>query len=332
MLNLLSAASGDMHWTGKVGRIAFSIGSAEIAWYGIIVTSAMLLGLFLAYLRGKKVGFQGDDWLEIFLFAIPIGVLFARLGYVMVRPEIFMIDGLTGWEKFVKMIAVWDGGLTITTGVPGGILGAFLWAKWRKADFVVLVDTALPVVLASQALGRWGNFFNQEIYGAAVTNPSWQFFPYSVYIADKGGFYQATFFYEMLLNIMALVIILVLLKRIRLKGSGTLAYIIAYGLIRFVMEFIRDDGDIYDKVNFLQIILAIVVAAAVVLLVLLIRRQKKKGNRIWYKNGVPKELVIPGRILAQKEAEAVIAAGNAMQAEPKKHDPMFNKSKKKKRK
>lgn len=292
-----------MHWTGEVEPIAFSIFGRDIAWYGIFITLAMLTGLFVAILLSKKLKLKSDDLLEMFLIAIPMAIVFARLGYVIVRPyEYYVIQGFD-FNDFINLFAVWDGGMTIITGGPGGILGAYIWCRWRKADFLRIADAVICVMLLSQAIGRWGNFFNQEIYGAAITNESWQWFPAAVYIAREGGFYQATFFYEMILNLTGFVIMLLISRRLLVRGNGVPIYAITYGTIRFIMEFMRDDGELYAVVNFTQIILGVVVAAAAAILALLIIKEKKKGKQVWYWKGIPDKLYKPAKYAVFKEGK-----------------------------
>ncbi len=287
-----------MHWTGEVSPIAFTIFGRDIAWYGIIITCAMLIGLLVGTFRAKKVGLKFEDLVEVFIFAIPLAIIGARLGYVMVRPEYFPAG--FDWDDFVRVIAIWDGGLTIMTGVPFGVLGGFIWSKWRKVDFITVADVIIPVVLLSQGLGRWGNFMNQELYGAAITNPSLQWFPMAVYIARQGGWYQALFFYEMVLNIAFFVAMMIVLRHLKLKGAGVLMYLFSYTLIRFIMEFMRDDGHIYDVVNYNQIICGVLAVASAGLLIFLIVRAIKKGEKIWYgKGGIPLE-EYPKVVIAQK--------------------------------
>lgn len=274
------------HWTGNVDPVAFTIGDIEIAWYGIIITCAMLTGLIVAILRGKKQGLVVDDFVEIFLLAIPLAIIGARIGYVMVRPEYFPSDFT--WDDFVNVIAVWDGGLTIMTGVPFGILGGAIWCKIRKVNLLDLADVIVPVILLSQGLGRWGNFCNQEIFGPEITDPALQWFPLAVYINRLGGFYQALFFYEMVLDIAFFAAMMIIQRHLKLRGSGLLMYAFSYGLIRFVMEFFRDDGDIYAVFNYTQVISIIVAIAALAILIALIVVKKKKGEKIWYgKDGIP---------------------------------------------
>ena len=245
----------DMHWTGKVDSVAFTIGGKDIAF---------------------------------FIIAIPLAIIGARLGYVMVRPEYFPSD--FGWDDFVNVIAVWDGGLTIMTGVPFGVLGGAIWCKWRKVNLIDLADIIIPVVLLSQGLGRWGNFCNQEIFGAEITNPDLQFFPIAVYIARLGGFYQALFFYEMVMDLAFFAAMMIILRHLKVRGAGSLMYLFSYCLIRFVMEFIRDDGHIYDVFNYTQVICGILVVVSAGLLTYLIVRDVKKGKKVWYgKGGIPLE-------------------------------------------
>jgi len=282
---MLSAAL----WTGEVQHVAFYVGSRPIAWYGIIITFGMLVGLVLGIYRTKKINMDSGDVMELFIFVIPFAIVFARLGFVVFRPEFFPSD--FGWSDFVDMIAVWDGGLTILTGIPGGVLGALIWCKWRKHDFINVADRAAPVVLVSQAIGRWGNFFNQEIYGHPITNPDWQFFPAAVYIKNRAGYFQATFFYEMVLNLLFFALLVIVLKRLRLKGAGILGYLFCYPLIRFIMEFMRDDLGFYKGVNFTQIICIVVAVVCLGTIITMAILRVRKGERVWFSKGIPDELM-----------------------------------------
>ncbi len=299
----------DMHWTGKVESVAFSIGNKDIAWYGIIITCAMLIGLIVGIFRAKRIGLKSEDVIELFLYVIPLSIIGARIGYVMVRPEYF--PSPFTWNDFVNAIAIWDGGLTIITGVPFGILGAYIWSKVRRVNLIDVMDVILPIALLSQGLGRWGNFMNQEIYGAPITDPKLQWFPLAVYIARKGGFYQATFFYEMALDILFFVIIIIIARRLKVRGGGTLMYMFAYPFIRFILEFLRDDGDLYAKFNYTQWGCFAVAVISLVWLIILIVRQVKKGNRVWYAKGIPAELYPDCKVYEKPSKKSVAKAEDA---------------------
>ncbi|NCA91709.1 prolipoprotein diacylglyceryl transferase [bacterium] len=277
-----------MHWTGRVKPIAFSIGIFTVRWYGIFITTAMLIGLIISIKRCKKLKITSDDMLTLFLIAIPLAVIGARLGFVISRFEYYFTSPYD-WQAFVDTIAVWDGGLTIMVGVPFGVLGGFIWAKAKKINFVDLANIVMPTVLLSQALGRWGNFFNQELYGQMITNPSLQWFPMAVFIADEGAFFQATFFYEMVLNIIGFFVLSYLVKHINIRSIGIFGYIAWYYLVRGSLEFIRDDGtsSLDGAVNANIVYCYVAAAVAIIAIITLIIIKKKKGKQIFYKKEIP---------------------------------------------
>jgi phosphatidylglycerol:prolipoprotein diacylglycerol transferase len=278
-----------VHWTGRVDPIALEIGPFSIAWYGLIITVAMLIGLIFCMYRIKRIGLASDDAVEVFLFSIPFAVLGGRLGYVFSHSEQFFVSNF-GFADFINIFAVWQGGITILTAVPFAVLGYFIWSRWRKVEFFSVADLTLPIVLLCQALGRWGNFFNHEIYGAVITNPSAHWFPLAVFIPHTGNFHQATFFYESVLNIVFFVILFYTTNRLKVKGAGTIGYFMCYSLIRFIMEFMR--VDYYNSAfNYTQLICAIVFVLLSALLAWLIYyKVKVKRERVWYKNRIPEEL------------------------------------------
>lgn len=275
-------------WTGNVKSVAFWIGDWPVQWYGILITSAMLVGLIVGTMRLKRINITSDDTLSLFLWAIPLAVIMARLGYVFSRYEWYFTSPYD-WQAFVDTIAIWDGGLTIMWGVPGGFFGALIWSKIHKKNLLKIIDIVLPVVLLSQALGRWGNFCNQELYGQLITNPSAQWFPLAVYIAEEQAFFQATFFYEFILNIIGFLVLSYLVKHFDIKGFGTLLYTVWYCLVRGSLEFIRDDGSSsFDgAVNMNMVVCYVIAALAIILIVLLFLRKKKSGEQIYFKKGIP---------------------------------------------
>lgn len=293
-----------MHWTGKVESVAFNVFGRDVAWYGIIITCAMLIGLLTAVRLAKRVKVKSDDLLELFIIAIPLAIIGARLGFVFAHfKEFFLVKPFT-WQSFVDIIAIWDGGLTILTGAPCGILGGFIWCKWRKVDFLDLADSIVCVIILSQGLGRWGNFCNQELYGLAVTDPKLQFFPYAVYIVREGGFFQATFFYEFIADLLGFGLLLFLRKHLRLKGSGILSYVCVYCIIRSIMECFRDSTDILGIPNTSQLVCAIGAALCFAAILTLAIIKTKKGEKVWYgKGGIPAEAFCSAKYSERASAE-----------------------------
>jgi phosphatidylglycerol---prolipoprotein diacylglyceryl transferase len=151
----------------------------SIHWYGIIIAVGLLLAILLAMYHAKREGHNPDSILDLALLIIPMAVIFARIYYV-----VFNWNPVYAGQPFWHVFAIWEGGLAIYGGVIGGFLGVLIYAKLinKKIGFVNLLDIAAPSLILAQAIGRWGNFVNQEAYGYAVNNPSWQWFPAAVKI------------------------------------------------------------------------------------------------------------------------------------------------------
>ena len=228
--------------------------------------------------------------LMLFLFCVPLGVIAGRLGYVVANYKEYFVSPYN-WDAFVNTIALWRGGITIMWAIPGAFVGALIWAKVYKKDLIKVADIVVPTVLLAQAIGRWGNFFNQELYGQPVTDPNLQCFPYAVYIAREGGLYQATFFYESVLNLIGFVVLSVIVRRLDVKGVGSLGYFFWYCTVRGFLEIIRSEQSVVDqntKINTVMIYCFVVAFVALCLIVfLIVWKTKKKGARIWYGKGIP---------------------------------------------
>ena len=235
-----------MHWTGKVTSEAFSLGSLHVAWYGIIITCAMILALFISIRRVKRINESSDDMLMLFLICIPIAVIAARLGYVVSNYKDYFVSPYN-WDAFVNTIAIWNGGLTILWGVPGGVVGGLIWAKIYKKDLIRVADIVLPTVLLAQAIGRWGNFFNQEVYGAVADPTNYWWLPKAVQLNMfiDGEFRVPLFFIEGCMNLVGYLLIRFavgkgLRKYIEL-GDLCFSYIVWYGLTRVALEPLRHE-------------------------------------------------------------------------------------------
>ena len=272
MTNLLSA----------IDRIAFRIGSVEVAWYGILIVLGMLTGLLIVLSQVKRINLNFDDAIEFFLWVIPLAVVMARLLYVMVRPEEYFNSA--DWKEnstdaFVNMIAIWDGGITIIGGILGGLVGVILFwiRKRKKANFGQIVDLVVPALLVGQLFGRVGNFINQEAFGKPASMLGIpEKFPFSVYIdnpsgvepeyhdlvySNTPGWFAATFFYEMCWNaIGAAIAFVVWRKNKRYPGILAFFYFFWYFLGRGLLEYVR-----IDAVPVTQIACFVVVPVAVVL-------------------------------------------------------------------
>ena len=213
----------------------FYILGFEIRFYGLIMGVAMLIGVMLACHLAKKKGVKSDDIFMLALIALPCAIVGARLYYCF-----FYEYNYSFWELF----NIRKGGLAIYGGVLGGIVGVIILAIIKR-DFrlvAILFDICAPCLLLGQALGRWGNFFNQEAYGNLITDPNLQWFPYEVFIEGKEAWYQATFFYESLWNAVGVVVMLLVYYRTKSTGNTTATYFVWYGLGRSIIEGLRADS------------------------------------------------------------------------------------------
>lgn len=229
--------------------------------YGMLIAAALAIAAYLCTREEKRIGLPKDTGLDIILYALPPALIVARLYYVIFSWEYFKTR--TG-----DIIKLWEGGLAIYGAVIGGAIGVWLLSRKHKIPFLQLADIIAPSLLLGQAIGRWGNFFNQEAYGYAVTDPAWQFFPIAVNIA--GQWHLATFFYESLWNLIGSVFLY--MNRIRFEQSGRHGhvfcwYLIWYGAGRFVIEGLRTDSLMWGSIRVSQMLSLILVICAAVKLI-----------------------------------------------------------------
>lgn len=241
----------------KIG-VAFNVFGKDIYWYGIIIAVGLILGVCVAMAEIKRRGYKSDMIIDACLICVPLAIICARAYYVIFE-----------WKQYAnewwRIFYVWEGGLAIYGAVIGGVLGLLIFAKWRKVSFLDLLDAGALGVLVGQIIGRWGNFANQEAFGDVVTNPSLQWFPFAVHI-DKvphehygiisqspltyGNFpistpdwHYATFFYEMLWNVLVFAFLFFLFrKRSKSRGNIFVMYLMLYGLGRAFIELLRQDS------------------------------------------------------------------------------------------
>jgi len=217
----------------QTGRLAFGI----VPWYSLIIVSAITLGIFLCGREEKRLGLPKDTAIDSALMAIPLGIIGARLYYVAFA-----------WEQFsgnpIRILYVWEGGVAIYGALLGGLLGVWLNARRKKISLLTLLDMVAPSVVLAQAMGRWGNYFNMEAYGEAVTNLAWQFFPFAVLIPgiEGGTWHLATFFYESVWDLVSFILLMIFRRRMTRRGDVFLWYLLLYGAGRAVVEGLRLDS------------------------------------------------------------------------------------------
>lgn len=222
----------------QIERVAFSLFGKDIYWYGIIIAVGFLLGSFCSCKQYVRFGGKEDDALDMLLYAAPMGIICARIYYVVFYLELYRnSNGGINWREAV---AIWDGGIAIYGGIIGSVLTAFIYCRIRKLDFFTMVDSFAFGLLIGQAIGRWGNFVNQEAYGGPCTLP-WRM----GLTLSNGSFLEVhpTFLYESLWNLAGLLLLfLVLRPRRKFHGMLFCSYLLWYGLGRGWIEGMRTDS------------------------------------------------------------------------------------------
>ena len=220
----------------ELTRSTLTIFGFTIHWYGVLIALGVLGAVLLAWLREERLGLKRETTLDLALICVPVGILCARLYYV-----------LFSWDYYAahpaEILDIRGGGLAIYGGVIGGVLAGWIYSRVKKIPFGTLADLVAPGLAFGQAVGRWGNFLNQEAYGAAVTNPHMHIFPLSVYI-EGSGWHYATFFYESLWCALICIFLLIAEKRgfFKRKGDTFLWYLFLYALERCLVEGLRTDS------------------------------------------------------------------------------------------
>ena len=224
-------------WAFTAPSKAIDVGHG-IYWYGILIAAGLLIAVAVCLRVRRWFGIQEDDIMDTLLWGIPLGVIFARLYYVVFYLDLYRnADGSIRWGETV---AIWDGGLAIYGAVIGAVLAVLIVGKRRKYKFFAMLDLVVIGLFIGQIVGRWGNFMNREAFGSETALP-WRMQLTTV----SGALVEVhpTFLYESLWNLVGLVLILTLVSRARrFDGENTCFYFLWYGVGRFFIEGLRTDS------------------------------------------------------------------------------------------
>lgn len=259
--------------------IALELGPLSIHWYGIIIGTGLLLGLYIATNEAVKRGLQKEVFTDLVLWAVPIALICARIYYVIFN-----------WSYYSQhpdeIIAIWKGGIAIHGALIGAIVTTVVFAKKKNLSFWKLADIAAPSIILGQAIGRWGNFMNQEAHGGPVSREFLESLQLPDFIINQmyieGSYYHPTFLYESLWNLIGFLILLIL-QRLNLKrGEVFLTYVIWYSIGRFFIEGMRTDSlMLTDSLRMAQVLSVVLVITSTVLI---LYRRTRKGLTARYKD------------------------------------------------
>ena len=248
----------------------FQIGPLTIRYYALIMLGGIIAASILSYFIAKRQGKNTDVILDSLTWIVVGGVIGARIWHILTPTASNVAQGITTMYYLthpLDAIAIWKGGLGIPGAVAGGALAFYLYARKRKLHFGEWADVFAPGLALGQAIGRWGNFINQEVYGSPST------LPWAITIDPANRLpeyqdiatYHPLFLYESIFNLLNMGFLLWLSRKYtdKLKGGDVfLTYLVSYPIFRFFMEFLRLDSSMVGGINANQTMMLVIAVAS----------------------------------------------------------------------
>lgn len=311
-------------WEIPISRVAVSIGSLEIYWYGVIIAVGFGLGLWVYLSHNRSCGIHPDEGLDIILWSMLGAIVGARAYYVAFQWDHYK-------DNLKEIFNLRGGGLAIYGGIIGALIVAFIVCRSKKLPMLPVADAAFPGVMLGQAIGRWGNFFNMEAFGTNTTLPwgmtsdtiSNYLSRHQAALAAQGVMVDPslpvhpTFLYESLWNLIGVAVLLLwLFPRRSYDGQITLGYTAWYGLGRFFVEGLRTDSLMWGSVRVSQALggVLFIVAAGLMLAIFLWSR---KPMTLEYIEGEKKPRFVLRRYVDTEESRQRMAMLDRKLAEKK---------------
>jgi len=279
----------------------FNIGPLTIRFYAILIIIGAIVGSWLAARQAKKHGEDSELVLDLLPWLLIGGIIGARLWHVFTPSASNIAQGVTTENYLrnpIEILKMWKGGLGIPGGVIGGALALIIYTKSKKLSFWQWADFIAPGLLVGQAIGRWGNFVNQEVYGRPTSLP-WAITidpQYRISGFEQVAKYHPLFLYESLLNLAGAGVLIWIDRKFKdklFKGDIFFGYMIWYSTVRFLLEFLRLDPSPVNGININQTSMLVVGVIAVAILVL--------RHTVWSGRLAEKELADRDRKLALDE-------------------------------
>lgn len=212
----------------SVNRVAFTVFGKDIMWYGVILAVAFMLAALYVMRRAPEFGWNPDKLLDLLLWGLPAGILGCRIYYVV-----------NEWDYYSQhkdeIIKIWNGGLGMYGGIIAAAIVVFVFCKKNKCDILSACDLVSMGFVMAQCIGRWANFVNAEAHGGATSLP-WGM------VINGADPVHPTFLYESLWTLAGFLFLNWYSKRRKFRGEIALIYIGWYGMIRFLLEFLRTDS------------------------------------------------------------------------------------------
>ena len=243
--------------------VSFQVGPLSIHFYGLIIATGLMLAVLYCSKRAHQFGLTEDTLLDGVLWVTPVAILCARIYYCAFS-----------WENYahnpISVLYIWEGGIAIYGSVIGAVLGIIVFCKVKKIKIATVLDVVSLGFLIGQTLGRWGNFFNREAFGAETES----FFRMGLMKASTGEitYYHPTFLYESVWNFTGFLVLHFLSRKRRFDGQIALGYLVWYGLGRAFIEGLRTDSLYIGSIRVSQLLAAVSCVVALSLLLVLSRK------------------------------------------------------------
>lgn len=248
----------------SIDPVAIQLGPLAIRWYGIIIASGILVGYLISQKTAKKVGLKEDTLIDLIIWSVIMAIICARIYYVAFEWGYYS-------QHLSEIPLIMNGGIAIHGGLIGAFLTGFILCRIKHLSFFQIVDIVAPGIILAQAIGRWGNFINQEAHGGPVSRVFLENLHIPEFIINQmqidGVYYQPTFLYESIWNLIGFVLLLLLRPHLKM-GETFFSYLIYYSIGRYFIEGLRTDSlMLTEYLRIAQVISIIIIIISIICII-----------------------------------------------------------------
>ena len=256
-----------------MSRVAIDLGFIQIYWYTVFILISVLVAGLVAYVETKKQNIDQEFFINLLFYTVIIGIIGARLYYVIFNWSYYS-------KNIIEIFEIWNGGLAIHGGIIAGGLFAFFYSRKYNINTFKLIDIMVVSLIIGQAIGRWGNFFNQEAFGPIIEKEFLLGLNLPSFIIDgmyiNGNYHHPTFLYESIWNVFGFILLLLIRKFKKYLKTGQLTgvYMIWYSIGRLYIEGLRTDSLMLGNIKVAQLVSILMIIMGVALIII-----RGKGSR-----------------------------------------------------